>query len=100
MCVKLHVFEGEIGAGRYISLFIQIYCFVTRRVLREKFLELKERDYSGFFCLLCSKVKMVTELLEAIHLVASIEAICLGVQAKIHPWILYDIISNAAGNSW
>ncbi|XP_057547282.1 uncharacterized protein LOC130825855 isoform X2 [Amaranthus tricolor] len=62
MCVKLHVFEGEIGAG--------------------------------------SKVKMVTELLEAIHLVASIEAICLGVQAKIHPWILYDIISNAAGNSW
>ncbi|XP_021762564.1 uncharacterized protein LOC110727308 [Chenopodium quinoa] len=47
-----------------------------------------------------SKVKMVTELLEAIHLVASVEAICLGVQAKIHPWILYDIISNAAGNSW
>ncbi|XP_010693952.2 uncharacterized protein LOC104906826 isoform X1 [Beta vulgaris subsp. vulgaris] len=47
-----------------------------------------------------SKVKMVTELLEAIHLVASVEAICLGVQARIHPWILYDIISNAAGNSW
>ncbi|KAL2923046.1 L-threonate dehydrogenase [Bienertia sinuspersici] len=47
-----------------------------------------------------SKVKMVIELLEAIHLVASVEAICLGVQAKIHPWILYDIISNAAGNSW
>uniref|UniRef100_A0A803MVE7 Ketose-bisphosphate aldolase class-II family protein n=1 Tax=Chenopodium quinoa TaxID=63459 RepID=A0A803MVE7_CHEQI len=46
-----------------------------------------------------SKVKMVTELLEAIHLVASVEAICLGVQAKIHPWILYDIISNAAGCS-
>lgn len=47
-----------------------------------------------------SKVKMVTELLEAIHLVASVEAICLGVQARIHPCILYDIISNAAGNSW
>ncbi|KAL9237723.1 hypothetical protein vseg_012239 [Gypsophila vaccaria] len=47
-----------------------------------------------------SKVKMVNEVLEAIHLVAAVEAISLGVQSKIHPWILYDIISNAAGNSW
>lgn len=47
-----------------------------------------------------SKVKMVNEVLQAIHLVASVEAISLGVQAKIHPCILYDIISNAAGNSW
>lgn len=47
-----------------------------------------------------SKVKMVSELLQAIHLVASVEAISLGVQAGIHPWIVYDIISNAAGNSW
>ncbi|GFY95418.1 ketose-bisphosphate aldolase class-II family protein [Actinidia rufa] len=42
---------------------------------------------------------MVTELLEGIHFVASVEAISLGAQAGIHPWILYDIISNAAGNS-
>ncbi|KAI7986264.1 L-threonate dehydrogenase [Camellia lanceoleosa] len=28
------------------------------------------------------------------------EAISLGAQAGIHPWIIYDIISNAAGNSW
>lgn len=48
----------------------------------------------------CSKVKMVNELLEGIHLIASVEAISLGVQFGIHPWILYDIISNAAGNSW
>lgn len=48
----------------------------------------------------CSKTKMVIELLEGIHFVASIEAISLGSQAGIHPWILYDIISNAAGNSW
>ncbi|KAL3512167.1 hypothetical protein ACH5RR_024884, partial [Cinchona calisaya] len=47
-----------------------------------------------------SKAKMVIELLEGIHFVASIEAISLGAQAGIHPWILYDIISNAAGNSW
>ncbi|KAI3848331.1 hypothetical protein MKW98_005711 [Papaver atlanticum] len=47
-----------------------------------------------------SKVKIVNELLEGIHLVASMEAILLGVQAGIHPQILYDIISNAAGNSW
>ncbi|PHU24239.1 hypothetical protein BC332_09346 [Capsicum chinense] len=46
-----------------------------------------------------SKAKMVIELLEGIHSVASVEAICLGAQAGIHPWILYDIISNAAGNS-
>ncbi|XP_059643268.1 uncharacterized protein LOC132285119 [Cornus florida] len=47
-----------------------------------------------------SKIKMVVNLLEGIHLVASVEAISLGVQAGIHPMILYDIISNAAGNSW
>ncbi|CAK9166229.1 unnamed protein product [Ilex paraguariensis] len=47
-----------------------------------------------------SKIKMVIELLEGIHFVASVEAISLGAQAGIHPWTLYDIISNAAGNSW
>jgi 3-hydroxyisobutyrate dehydrogenase-like beta-hydroxyacid dehydrogenase len=43
---------------------------------------------------------MVNELLEGIHHIASVEAISLGVKAGIHPWIIYDIISNAAGNSW
>lgn len=43
---------------------------------------------------------MVIELLKGIHFVASLEAISLGVKAGIHPWIIYDIISNAAGNSW
>ncbi|KAF6150211.1 hypothetical protein GIB67_000085 [Kingdonia uniflora] len=47
-----------------------------------------------------SKVKMVDELLEGIHLAVSMEAILLGCQAGIHPWTLYDIISNAAGSSW
>ncbi|KAL0415735.1 UNVERIFIED_CONTAM: L-threonate dehydrogenase [Sesamum latifolium] len=47
-----------------------------------------------------SKSKMVIELLEEIHFVASLEAMSLGAQAGIHPRIIYDIISNAAGNSW
>nr|XP_048329007.1 uncharacterized protein LOC107418532 isoform X2 [Ziziphus jujuba var. spinosa] len=47
-----------------------------------------------------SKIKMVDELLEGIHLVAAMEAISLGAKAGIHPWMIYDIISNAAGNSW
>ncbi|KAI6683528.1 hypothetical protein NL676_029441, partial [Syzygium grande] len=47
-----------------------------------------------------SKYKLVNDLLEGIHLVAAVEAICLGIKAGIHPWIIYDIISNAAGNSW
>ncbi|KAF2317510.1 hypothetical protein GH714_023711 [Hevea brasiliensis] len=47
-----------------------------------------------------SKIKMVNELLEGIHLVASVEAISLGSQAATNPWMVYDIISNAAGNSW
>lgn len=47
-----------------------------------------------------SKSKMIIELLEGIHLIASLEAISLGTQAGIHPQIIYDIVSNAAGNSW
>ncbi|GAB4860535.1 hypothetical protein Ancab_035695 [Ancistrocladus abbreviatus] len=47
-----------------------------------------------------SKTKMVNQLLQGIHLVAAVEAVSLGVQARIHPSILYDIISNAAGSSW
>lgn len=47
-----------------------------------------------------SKIQMVNDLLEGIHLVASVEAMFLGVRAGIHPSILYDIISNAAGSSW
>ncbi|GMN51270.1 hypothetical protein TIFTF001_020415 [Ficus carica] len=47
-----------------------------------------------------SKINMVNELLEGIHFVASMEAISLGSKAGIHPLIVHDIISNAAGNSW
>ena len=43
---------------------------------------------------------MVAEMLQGIHFIASVEAVSLGVKAGLHPWIVYDIISNAAGNSW
>uniref|UniRef100_A0A0E0LA58 Ketose-bisphosphate aldolase class-II family protein n=1 Tax=Oryza punctata TaxID=4537 RepID=A0A0E0LA58_ORYPU len=46
-----------------------------------------------------SKIKLVNDLLESIHFIASIEAMFLGVRAGIHPSIIYDIISNAAGSS-
>ncbi|CAM0913964.1 unnamed protein product [Alopecurus aequalis] len=46
-----------------------------------------------------SKMRLVNDLLEGIHFVASIEAMFLGVLAGIHPSIIYDIISNAAGSS-
>ncbi|XP_020586109.1 uncharacterized protein LOC110028552 [Phalaenopsis equestris] len=49
---------------------------------------------------IASKIRAVNFLLEGIHLVASLEAIFLGVRAGCHPTILYDIISNAAGSSW
>ncbi|CAL5401851.1 unnamed protein product [Camellia sinensis] len=45
------------------------------------------------------KTEKTKKLLEGIHFVSSVEAISLGAQAGIHPWIIYDIISNAAGNS-
>uniref|UniRef100_A0A2P2JJM3 Uncharacterized protein LOC100779987 isoform X2 n=1 Tax=Rhizophora mucronata TaxID=61149 RepID=A0A2P2JJM3_RHIMU len=47
-----------------------------------------------------SKAKMVDDLLLGIHVVTSVEAVSLGAQVGIHPWMVYNIISNAAGNSW
>ncbi|XP_066375772.1 uncharacterized protein [Miscanthus floridulus] len=52
----------------------------------------------GEFCT-SSKLRVVNDLLEGIHFVASMEAMYLGVRAGIHPSIIYDIISNAAGSS-
>ncbi|KAK3128896.1 hypothetical protein QOZ80_6BG0467940 [Eleusine coracana subsp. coracana] len=46
-----------------------------------------------------SKIRLVNDLLEGIHFIASIEAMYLGVRAGIHPSIIFDIISNAAGSS-
>ncbi|KAK1278673.1 hypothetical protein QJS04_geneDACA017166 [Acorus gramineus] len=46
-----------------------------------------------------SKIRMVNKLLEGIHLVVALEAMFLGARAGIHPSIIYDIISHAAGSS-
>jgi len=43
---------------------------------------------------------MVNVMLEGIHFINAVEALSLGAKIGIHPWIIYDIISNAAGNSW
>ncbi|XP_042417589.1 uncharacterized protein LOC122006232 isoform X1 [Zingiber officinale] len=47
-----------------------------------------------------SKIWTVNRLLEGIHFVACVEAIYLGIRTGLHPRVLYDIISNAAGSSW
>lgn len=49
---------------------------------------------------IASKIRAVNFLLEGIHFAAALEAIFLGVRSGVHPTILYDIISNAAGSSW
>lgn len=56
-------------------------------------------QFKIYMLYLCRKIRMVNDLLEGIHFVASIEAMYLGVRAGIHPTIIYDIISNAAGSS-
>ena len=80
-------------------------CFFNENnLVKKKFIVLFDIKYFMFLCSsflsYCSKIKMVNELLEGIHFVTSMEAISLGTKAGIHPWMIYDIISNAAGNSW
>ncbi|GBG79670.1 hypothetical protein CBR_g29818 [Chara braunii] len=47
-----------------------------------------------------SNVKMVNQLLAGVHIVASAEAMALGARCGLDTRLLYEIISNAAGNSW
>jgi hypothetical protein len=58
-----------------------------------------QKKLTMYIIYLCSKIRLVNGLLEGIHFVASIEAMYLGVRAGIHPSIIFDIISNAAGSS-
>eukprot|EP00249_Psilotum_nudum_P014799 c25012_g1_i1 orf=491-4702(-) len=46
-----------------------------------------------------SKVKMVNQVLAGVQIAAAAEAMVLGACAGINTQVLYDIISNAAGNS-
>ncbi|RVW52702.1 L-threonate dehydrogenase [Vitis vinifera] len=106
MCEKLYIFEGEVGAGSFIELCggdIPVVMVVRMLIEVEASLSDSIGACGNDGCTrigLMGKIKMVNGLLEGIHLVASAEAIALGVQAGIHPWIIYDIIANAAGNSW
>ena len=47
-----------------------------------------------------STVKMINQHLAGVHLAAAGEAMALGAACGADPRILYDVISNSAGNSW
>ncbi len=47
-----------------------------------------------------SRVKMVNQLLAGVHIAAAAEAMALGTRAGADPKVLYEVISNSAGNSW
>jgi len=47
-----------------------------------------------------STVKMVNQLLAGVHIVSAAEAMALGTRVGADPRMLFEIISNSAGNSW
>jgi 3-hydroxyisobutyrate dehydrogenase len=47
-----------------------------------------------------SKVKMINQLLAGVHIAAAAEAMALGIKSGADPKVLYDVITNSAGNSW
>jgi 3-hydroxyisobutyrate dehydrogenase len=47
-----------------------------------------------------STVKMVNQHLAGVHIAAACEAMALGIRAGADPHQLYEVITNAAGNSW
>lgn len=47
-----------------------------------------------------STVKMVNQHLAGVHIATACEAMALGIKAGADPHQLYEVITNAAGNSW
>ncbi|KAF1981797.1 hypothetical protein K402DRAFT_398192 [Aulographum hederae CBS 113979] len=47
-----------------------------------------------------SKVKMINQLLVGVHIAAASEAMALAARAGLNTREVFDIITNAAGNSW
>ncbi len=47
-----------------------------------------------------SSVKLVNQHLAGIHIAAAAEAMALGIRMGLDPEVLYEVISNSAGNSW
>ena len=43
---------------------------------------------------------MINQLLAGVHIAAAAEAMALGIKAGADPQVLYDVITNSAGNSW
>eukprot|EP00927_Polykrikos_kofoidii_P035473 TRINITY_DN30028_c0_g1_i1.p1 TRINITY_DN30028_c0_g1~~TRINITY_DN30028_c0_g1_i1.p1 ORF type:complete len:819 (-),score=114.84 TRINITY_DN30028_c0_g1_i1:72-2528(-) len=67
---------------------------VALEAMSEKLYHVGERAGDG------SSVKMVNQLLAGVHIATAAEAMALGARAGLDTRKLFEIISNAAGNSW
>ncbi|XNM79378.1 NAD-binding protein [Escherichia coli] len=47
-----------------------------------------------------STVKIIHQLLAGVHIAAGAEAMALAARAGIPLDVMYDVVTNAAGNSW
>lgn len=47
-----------------------------------------------------SQVKLVNQLLAGVHIAAAAEAMAYGIKGGCDPNVLYDVITQSAGNSW
>lgn len=47
-----------------------------------------------------STMKVVHQLLAGVHIAVAAEAMALGIRAGLDPRRLYEVVTNAAGNSW
>lgn len=47
-----------------------------------------------------SKVKIINQLLAGVHIAVAAEAMALGIREGLDPAVLYEVITNSAGNSW
>jgi len=45
-------------------------------------------------------MKVVHQLLAGVHIAVAAEAMALGIKAGIDPALLFEVVTNAAGNSW
>ncbi len=47
-----------------------------------------------------SAMKVVHQLLAGVHIAAAAEALAFGIRMGLNPQTVYDVVTNAAGNSW
>lgn len=47
-----------------------------------------------------STIKLLNNLLVGVHIAAASETMALGMRMGVEPRLLYDVITNSAGNSW